>query len=257
MGEGDMANDRLRDALNTTGLTPGDVANDLGVDPKTIERWITVGRVPYPRHRHRLAALVRESEAYLWPDAIPRERRGRIAESEIVHVYPHRADVPADLWRRLFTSARDTVDVLVYSGLFLPEQQPRLLNMLRDKATAGARIRILLGDPDCQPVAQRGQDEGIGDAMAAKIRNVLSHYRPLAGHDGIDVRLHATTLYNSLYRFDNELLVNAHIYSVPASHAPVMHLRRLSGGDLFDTYAEAFNRIWTNAVSAWPQNEAA
>jgi hypothetical protein len=36
-----------------------------------------------------------------------------------------------------------------------------------------------------------------------------------------------------------------------------MHLRRLSGGDLFDTYTEAFNRIWTNAVSAWPQDEAA
>src|ERR671910_2005117 len=95
-----MANDRLRDALNTTGLTPGDVADDLGVDPKTVERWITLGRVPYPRHRHRVAALVRESEAYLWPDAIPRERRGRIAESEIVPVYPLRPPPPTTVLGR-------------------------------------------------------------------------------------------------------------------------------------------------------------
>ena len=29
---------------------------------------------------------------------------------------------------------------------------------------------------------------------------------------GIEVRLHATTLYNSLYRFDQSLLVNTHAY---------------------------------------------
>src|SRR5262245_47987019 len=68
--EAGMANDRLRDALLRHGLTPVAAAEHLGVDPKTAERWITQDRVPYPRHRHALAALVRESEAYLWPDAL-------------------------------------------------------------------------------------------------------------------------------------------------------------------------------------------
>src|ERR671910_3490178 len=100
MWRGGMANDRLRDAFNTTGLTPSDVADDLGVDPKTVERWITLGRVPYPRHRHRVAALVRESEAYLWPDAIPRDRRGRKTSGRNVGVLPLRPPPPTTVLGR-------------------------------------------------------------------------------------------------------------------------------------------------------------
>ena len=41
-----MANDRLRDALLSKGLTPEVLAERLAVDPKTVERWITQGRTP-------------------------------------------------------------------------------------------------------------------------------------------------------------------------------------------------------------------
>jgi hypothetical protein len=44
--------------------------------------------------------------------------------------------------------------------------------------------------------------------------------------------------------------VNSHIYGVPAANAPVLHLRRLSAGDLFDTYTDSFERIWTSARPA-------
>ena len=50
-----------------------------------------------------------------------------------------------------------------------------------DKARAGVRVRMLLGDPDSEQVATRGADEGVDDAMAAKIRNALALYRPLRG----------------------------------------------------------------------------
>ena len=35
-----MANERLRTALLQRGVTPTDLADTVGVDPKTIERWI-------------------------------------------------------------------------------------------------------------------------------------------------------------------------------------------------------------------------
>ncbi len=89
-----MANDRLRDALLRNGLTPAVVAERLSVDRKTAERWITVGRSPYRSHRHELAALLRESEAYLWPDALDPDRRAEVARSEVVELYAHRADSP-------------------------------------------------------------------------------------------------------------------------------------------------------------------
>jgi hypothetical protein len=251
------ANDRLRDSLSTNGLSPQTLAARLAVDPKTVERWITQGRTPYPRHRREIAALVKESEAYLWPTALAPERRMEAAASEIVHVYPHRAGVPLELWSRLFRNASQHIDVLVYAGLFLPEQQPKLIKDLCRQARKGTEIRFLLGDPDCEAVARRGEEEGIGPAMGAKIRNVLSFFAPHAEHRCVDVRLHDTTLYTSIYRFDRDMLVNQHVIGVPAAHAPAMHLRQLESGDLFTTFTDAFDRVWSGAVPAWMRSEVA
>lgn len=109
-------------------------------------------------------------------------------------------------------------------------------------------MRILLGDPDSESVAQRGTDEGIDDTMAAKIRNAVVMYQPLRDVDGIEFRLHRTVLYNSIYRADDQLLVNTHIYGFPAAQAPVLHLRRVAGADMVTTYMESFDRVWDNAT---------
>lgn len=74
------------------------------------------------------------------------------------------------------------------------------------------------------------------------------HYRPLVGTPGIEVRSHGTTLYNSLYRADDQQLVNAHVWGVNAYAAPVWHLRRHETGGMFDTYAESFDAVWTTAT---------
>ena len=63
--------------------------------------------------------------------------------------------------------------MLVYSGLFLSEDAG-IQKIFKEKANAGVRVRILLGDPASQVVADRGEDEGVGDAQAAKIRNALA-----------------------------------------------------------------------------------
>jgi hypothetical protein len=250
-----MPNERLRDAMHRNRLTPTDLATTAGVDPKTVERWITQDRIPYPRHRHALAVQLGESQSYLWPDAVPKARAAEATQSELVAIYPRRAMLPAELWRRLLTSPTRELSILVYAGLFLPEQHPRLVSILRERAEAGATVRILLGDPDSPEVAQRGAEEGIGDAIAAKIRNVLAWYDGLQGVDGITVALHSTTLYNSIYQFDDEMLVNPHVFGFPAAHAPTLHLRRLPGGDLFDLYADSFDRIWSTAKPAWEQRK--
>ena len=247
-----MANDRLRDALLRNGLAPTDVAERLDVDRKTAERWITLGRTPYRGHRHALAALVRESEAYLWPDALDPHRRSEVARSELVELYAHRADSPPELWVRLLDEVEAELDMLVYAGLFLPEHDPKLVRKLAKKAHGGLKIRLLFGDPDSAAVACRGDEEDIGDALGYRIRNVLHLYEPLHGVTGLDVRLHATTLYNSVFRYDDEMLVSLHVYGLLGAHAPLMHLRRLGEGDLFNIYAESFERVWSAATPAWP-----
>jgi hypothetical protein len=242
-----MTNDRLRDALLTRGITPDEAAAKISVDPKTVERWITQSRIPYAKHRHALAALVQQSERYLWPDALTGEAADAISNSEIVKVYAHRSLIPPDLWDHLLGSATTYVDVLVYVGMFLTEK-PDLLAVLRAKAADGARIRLIFGDRKAAAVRQRSLDEGIGEqTIAAKIDHALAFFRPLADVPGIQVRTHGTVLYNSIYRFDDQMIVNPHVYGNVASHAPALHLRRLSAGDLFTSYEDSFTAVWEGA----------
>ena len=150
---------------------------------------------------------------------------------------------------RFFAGADEHVDVLVYSGMFLADD-PGILRLLRDKLDAGVKVRIALGDPDGPEIAQRGLDEGIDDAMAAKVRNAMVLYRPLLAADGFELRLHSTTLYNSIYRADDEMLINCHVYGVPAANSPVLHLKKVAGGDMITTYAESFEAVWSRSRPA-------
>ncbi len=111
------------------------------------------------------------------------------------------------------------------------------------ESTAGVRVRFMLGEPDSAAVAVRGADEGIDGAMAGKIRNALVNYAPLFGLPGVEFRLHSTVLYNSLYRADDQMLANGHLYGVGAYMAPVLHIQR----ELFDAYAESVERVWESA----------
>ena len=240
-----MANERLRTALLQRRVTPAQLADAAGVDPKTVERWIG-GRIPYRRHRYLVATHLQADETYLWPDALAPAEAADASESEILTVYPHRWAVPRDTWGNLFSAAEQEIGVLVYSGLFLADDTG-MHALLARKASEGVNVRFLLGDPDSPHVDTRGQDEGIDEAMAAKIRNVIVLYRELRETEGVAFRLHSTVLYNSIYRADDELLVNPHVYGAPASQAPVMHLRRVAGGSMVTTYLDSFERVWSGA----------
>ena len=133
--------------------------------------------MPYPHNRSAIADLVAADEADLWPDA-GGLLAARMRPDELGTVYPHRWAVPREVWARLFGSADREIAILAYSALFLAEDAG-ILRILAEKGRAGVNVRIALGDPDGPQVAARGEEEGIGDAMAAKIRNALTLYGPL------------------------------------------------------------------------------
>lgn len=237
-------NETLRRAMFRARFSEEDVASQLAVDPKTVRRWIE-GRVPYPRHRWALATMLHSNEQDLWPGATPEADSALIA-SEVVAVYPHRWTVPREAWHRLFSEARHEISILAYSSLFLAEDSG-LLDVITARARSQVTVRIALGDPDCPPVAERGIQEHIDDAMAAKIRNALALYKPLRAVDRVEIRLHRTVLYNSIYRVDEHMLINQHAYGIPAAHGPVMHLREGTTSDMFRSYLTSFERVWQTA----------
>lgn len=235
----------LQEAIDASELDEETLANIFGVDPKTVTRWIS-GRVPYPRYRRMVAELLNADEAALWPQAEQQTTQPMGEPADIQAAYAHRWAVPREVWRRLFASAEQEICILAYAALFLAEDAG-VMNLLADKARAGVSTRMLLGDPDSSRVAERGMGEGIGDAISAKIRNAFVLYRPLAEIDGVEIRLHHTPLYASLYRADAELLINVHAYGAAAAHSPVLHIRHTEADDMANTYLDSFEKIWTSA----------
>jgi transcriptional regulator with XRE-family HTH domain len=239
-------NEPLRRALLRARLREDDVAAHLGVDPKTVRRWLN-GRVPYPHNRAAIAELVGADETELWPD-VGGPLAARSRPEELGTVYPHRWAVPREVWVRLFGSAEREIAILAYSALFLAEDAG-ILRILAEKGRAGVTVRIALGDPDGPHAIERGEEEGIGDAMPAKIRNALTLYRPLTTVQNIKIRLHRTVLYNSIYRADDQLLVNQQTYGVPAAQAPVFCFSNTGSGEMADLYLDSFERVWARSAS--------
>jgi hypothetical protein len=167
---------------------------------------------------------------------------------DLVAVYPHRGALPQHRWAALLDNAHEQIDILVYAGLFLPDGHPDLAGVLSSKANHGAKIRLAFGDPGCDAVRLRGDEEGISSGLGARIRLSLTYLRDAFGVPGIEIRTHQATLYNSLYRFDDDLLVNAHAYGAPAAHSPLLHLRQAPGGRLFAHYQSSFERVWSQAA---------
>lgn len=240
-----MANERLRSTITAAGQSIDSVADHVGVDPKTVERWVLRDRVPHRRHRWKTAELLGKDEAYLWPAILDDARTQAASDAELVHLYPTRSMVPAGLWRSLL-EARDSLDLLAYAGLFLADTNADLGRELRRLGESGVRVRVLLGDPASDAIRRRGEEEKIGSAMAGRAQLALNALVPAMGAPGVEVRLHQTTLYNSIYRSDATMLVNTHIYGSPAAHNPVLHLQRVAGGRLFDTYQRSFEAVWAD-----------
>src|SRR5215472_16378944 len=95
-------------ALLRAGLTEEDVATRLGVDPKTVRRWLEDRALPYRRHRWALAALLDTVETDLWPQL----RSAQPRADEVVAVYPHLSTMPRDVWHHLFRWAEREISFL-------------------------------------------------------------------------------------------------------------------------------------------------
>lgn len=229
--------------MSARSLTPTAMAGMLGVDPKTVERWVASDRVPRASTRVQIVDQLGYEETYFWPSLLSSPQATGATASEIEHTWPTRASVPGDVWQSLMDgSAR--IDVLVYAATFLIDTH-RLGDVLADLSCKGGKARILLGDSTSPVLARRGVDEGLPN-VPGRAASALEYLQAqdVPALPGVELRLHDTPLYASVYRFDDALLVNPHTHGLPAKDSPVLRLAQVRGGHLFDYYAQAFERVW-------------
>jgi transcriptional regulator with XRE-family HTH domain len=242
-----MTKERLRSAMDRCGLTPEKAARVAGVDPKTVQRWMS-GRVPHPRHRFALANELGENEEYIWPES----RRTRLdagnAAAELIAAYPYRADVDPSRWWDLITRAERQIDLLGFTLYFLPHQHPQLIDTLLGKVESGCKVRICIADPASEHVRWRDAEEQEAITLVARITSSLQAFEPLTRHHATELRLQNAPLYNSVFRFDDEMFVTPHLYGIPGRSAPLMHLRRLGPNGMFSRFTAHFEGVWGSSA---------
>ncbi len=243
-----MRNERLRSAMVRTHISVEDLQRAVGVDPKTVQRWLN-GRVPHQRFRWAVAELLDEDEAYLWPTTSVETSAGAGSTAEIVAVYARRAEVDRRLWTKLIDDSRREVCILGYAALFLTEAYPGLAERLVAKAEDGCQVRVALADPSSAEVAARDAEEHQDGGLVARIQNALTRFRPVALCEVADLRLHHEPMYNSVFRFDDQMVVTPHLFRRGGFESPALHLRRLGDHGIFDTFAKHFDEVWSSAIA--------
>ena len=231
-------NETFCHALLQAGLNEEDVAARLGVDTKTVRRWIEGRALPYRRHRWALAVLLSTAETDLWPQL----RSAQPRPEELVTVYPHLGTVPREVWLRLFGSAQHELSLLDSRERPLAADRD-IARALAEKVMGELTVRICLAESGDAEISATASQR----TPTAGLRNALELYAPLRQSGNVEIRAHRKVPYSFIYRADDQLLVAQRAYAIPAEHTPALHLQRTADGDMFTAYLESFERTWAEA----------
>jgi hypothetical protein len=80
--------------------------------------------------------------------------------------------------------------------------------------------------------------------VPARIRTSLRYLRDVVDDPDVQVRLYRAPLYNSVFRFDDQMIVTPHLYGTPGPSAPVLLLRSLAPDGIFETFGGHFEAVW-------------
>lgn len=236
-------NQRLADAIARRGLSVDQVAEATGHHPKTVGRWIAGTQNPYPTARWELSRELEVPEAVLF-QGLP---HSGASSDELVACYGSRAEMPVALVATLAHEARQRIDVCAYAATWLWDSVAGFVHLLVERSKQGVEVRVCLGDPDSEAVRVRGIEEGIGDAMSGRCRLAISYARPLLATSPSSLRLSGSTLYASIFRFDDDVLANFHLFGSPASASPVLHCQKRGPGGLVSSLQRSCDAVWDQA----------
>lgn len=150
-----VGNDRLADAISASGVTLEAFAGIVGVDPKSVGRWVNTDTVPHARRRRAIARALNTTEQELWPELAADKPAGDSNPADSDHTpgntgrgagdvtgtwaSPDQPDAP-DLIA-LINTTEGPIDILDPYGRL--EIIPGLIELLAVHAAAGRTVRVI------------------------------------------------------------------------------------------------------------------
>ncbi|WP_249020238.1 hypothetical protein [Conexibacter sp. S30A1] len=150
-----MANDRLADAISASGVTLEAFAGIVGVDPKSVGRWVNADTVPHARRRRAIARALNTTEQELWPalsagepagDSDPADSDSTTGDTgrgagDVTGTWAHPDQPDAPDLVALINTTEGPIEILDPYGRL--EIIPGLLELLSVHAAAGRQVRVI------------------------------------------------------------------------------------------------------------------
>lgn len=223
-----MANENLKNALKTAGLTPEQFADILQVDPKSVNRWLAGTTKPYPRHRTKIASALGLAESDLWPaDTVAPIGRAMSSDeiaasaSELLRATGYVTDAGTSDVAALISESEGPIDLLENSLGF--ELEEVVLTAALGRARQGHRVRLL----------------------TAKPRPRLA---PLIGHQHIEIAILDAPGHHSLIRSGETMLLFLDLPGEADLPSALIKLTRALNPRLFDRLADNLDSLWNGAL---------
>ncbi len=218
-----MASDNLKTTLQRAGLTAEQFAEIIGVDPKTVQRWVA-GRTPYPRHRATVARALNTTEHELWPDDVPPpsgasapDHHAPASVGDVIGAWGQDTDPDVPDLAKFISQAGTHIDLLDDTSDLL--RAPGLASALIDRATNRCQVRVLTYLP---------------------IRDL----QPLIAHKHIELRLSELSPAHALIRADDTMLLSLTLAGENDQPPPLLQLHRQTTAGLFDRLARHLEELW-------------
>lgn len=244
-----MSNTALLEAMRAKQVSDRQLAEYVGVDIKTVARWLACPeRLPHLKTRWLVADVLQTEERVIWPTAV-RDAVKTGTDKEIVATYATAADVHRPDLGRFIKQAKEQLFFAKYTGYRLWTDIPFLANHLRARAQQGCRVRFVVGDPAAEITRITDQAEQ-GTAtlpLATRINMTLQALAPL--HELVEVRQTALVYGRGTLWADNEAIVSPSVVGHPGHLVPQLHLRRKMEGGLFDQLVVRHcEQLWEHAA---------
>ena len=214
----------LRARLGEAGLTVEEFADIVGVDPKTVQRWLD-GRTPYRRHRATIARALDTSEHELWPDSIPAGDPANVSQEtrsrgDVVASWGTADEDTAPDPGELLVADAGPVDVLDPGRRLLVDD--RLIAALIEAAGESSLVRVLVDLPGRELV-------------------------PLIGVAHVELRVIDDATGPGLLRAGGRMLAFLDLPGALDQARPLLELRATSEAGLFARYLDHVNDLWDQA----------
>lgn len=158
--------------------------------------------------------------------------------------------MPSPVWGELTAAASRELTFAGYTNYFLWLTVPGLRDTLRQKAEAGVRVRVLLGDPDSEVTRTREMIEEVPLTVSSRIAVSLNELGPLREVPGIEVRFSDRHISLSVFTFDDQMIVCTHVAAAVGHDSPTYRIKRSSAGGLYAAYADHVDALWQGARPA-------